>query len=42
MKAWFFNRIWSRHVATRPCRGCSDLSVHDAHLTRFGLWRLGR
>lgn len=29
-------------LSTRRCRGCADPSFHDAHLTRYGLWRLER
>jgi hypothetical protein len=39
MIAWLYNRIYLRHILTRPCHGCGDSSVHDAHLTRFGLLR---
>jgi hypothetical protein len=28
-----------RRLSTRRCRGCSDPSYHDAHLTLIGRWR---
>lgn len=40
MIAWFYNKVWSRHIITKTCRGCNDPSPHDAHLTRFGWWRI--
>lgn len=42
MIAWLYNRIYMRHIVTRPCRGCEDSSFHDAHMTKFGWWRLTR